>query len=219
MAHFVTDRIVVGLYRTSGGLLVAGVLSMVGAMVLTSTADALLKAAFVAALAFMVPALGTFALGYWLDSQAERLEERSAGARQPQRDATAKRPFQAPARGYLLAVVAALAAWGLRYAVNDILPNTVPFITFFLAVAVAGWLGGFGPALVATILCAAIAQYVYLGNSSFQPRDIRSAVALGLFILTSLGIGALTAALHSALLRIEVLRRRIAALEADTPDI
>jgi len=128
-------------------------------------------------------------------------------------DSRARAPFSEPAWGYAIAVVCALGAWGLRMAIDRVLPGYVPFVTFFLAVAVAGWLGGFGPAVLAMTLSAFIARYFYMAPvHAIHLHDLTTAAALGIFVFVCLVIGALTATLHSALRRIQVLSNRLEAL-------
>lgn len=204
MAHFVTDRIVTGLQRFALVLIGLAIIVVVAAIGWTRTPDALLHAASIAAFAFGLPALALFALAYWLDAEAVKVE----GERPAKRDESAKHPFREPVLGYVAAVGATLAAWGLRAIVDAYLPNYVPFLTFVLGVAVAGWLGGLGPAVLATLLSAGIARYFYMVPAhSLRLDDVQIAAALGLFVFVATLIGALTAALHAALRRIEVLRR------------
>ena len=128
-------------------------------------------------------------------------------------DSRVRAPFSEPAWGYAIAVVCALGAWALRMAIDRVLPGYVPFVTFFLAVAVAGWLGGFGPAVLAMTLSAFIARYFYLAPMhALHLHDLTTAAALGIFVFVCLVIGALTATLHSALRRIQVLSNRLEAL-------
>ena len=58
---------------------------------------------------------------------------------------------------------------GLRIVIDPYLPGSIPFITYFIAVAASGWVGGYGPAVLTTALCACIARYFYLSPAfSFQ---------------------------------------------------
>jgi K+-sensing histidine kinase KdpD len=96
---------------------------------------------------------------------------------------------------------------------DRVLPDYVPFVTFFLAVAMAGWLGGFGPAVFAMALGALIARYFYMVPvNTFHLHELTTAVALGMFVFVCLVIGVLTSTLHSALRRIQVLSSQLEAL-------
>ncbi len=105
---------------------------------------------------------------------------------------------------YLLAILAVAVAFGLRMAINAALParqeSAAPFLTFFGAVFVAGWFGGFGPGLFATILAAIVSNYFFiLPKYSFgldSPNDV-----LNLLVFTL--EGALSAKLCDMLRRAE----------------
>jgi PAS domain S-box-containing protein len=55
-------------------------------------------------------------------------------------------------RRYGLAAACAVVALAVRAALTPVLGSTLPFITLFAAVAIAVWYGGYGPALITTIL-------------------------------------------------------------------
>lgn len=213
MVYFVTNRVVVGLRWVAAALAVLGVLVVAGGIAFTRSPEALMSAAMIGGVAFGLPAVAAYALAHWLDSQAAALREgRDRELRAPL-DSRVRAPFSEPAWGYAIAVVCALGAWALRMAIDRVLPGYVPFVTFFLAVAVAGWLGGFGPAVLAMTLSAFIARYFYLAPThAMHLHDLTTAAALGIFVFVSLVIGALTATLHSALRRIQVLSNRLEAL-------
>ena len=215
MAHFVTDRIVVGLQRTAAILAVLAVLVVVGGIGWTASADALMTAVLISVLAFGLPAVALFALAYWLDGQAASLEGQDRRALAEHRDEAARHPFREPSFGYVVAVLAALVAWGARASIDPYLPGSVPFITYFVAVAVSGWVGGYGPAVVTTALCACIARFFYMSPAySFALLNPVDAVRLGSFVFVCLCMGGLTAALHAALRRVQSLSRQLQALKA-----
>src|SRR5437867_1063946 len=59
-------------------------------------------------------------------------------------------------------VIVGIAVVG-RLALNSVWGGPeLPFITFYPAVMVAAWLGGFGPGLLTTFLSAALADYFWL---------------------------------------------------------
>jgi PAS domain S-box-containing protein len=195
MARAATERVTRGLTLLGTGLLVGGALLVVGAIALTSSIEALVASASVAALAFGVPGAAAFGLAFWLEQAAERAERQAISALQP---ATAPETHLGEVlRRYALAIVAVVAAWGLRAWLDLHLPGEVPFITFFLAVAIAAWVGGFGPAAVATILSAAIAGVLYVRPEAGP--DVGRFMLLGIFVLVCLGIAAIVSALHEAL--------------------
>lgn len=223
MPYQATDRISRGLRWTSGALLVAGVGLVVVGIGWTRSAEDLLTFSTVAALAFGLPAASAALLALWLDHIADRLERHLSeplALAQPGEANT--NPFREPIRRYLLAIAVVGAAWALRTAIDNVLPVQAPFITFYLAVAIAGWLGGIGPAVVATVLSAAIAWRFYIGPAGLQePADLGRYVLLGLFVFVCVSIGAMTAALHAALARTQQLvdelracQKRLSSFEA-----
>jgi PAS domain S-box-containing protein len=62
---------------------------------------------------------------------------------------------------YLAAVVAVGLMVALRLLLEPVLRYELPFITLFLAVFVAAWVGGLGPALVATVLGALAGLFLF----------------------------------------------------------
>src|SRR5439155_5729933 len=80
-------------------------------------------------------------------------------------------------------------------------------MTFFPAVMIAAYVGGFWPGLLATLLSAAAANYFLTGQlRSFQVSSVNDAAALVLFVLVGTIISGLCESLHRA-------RRRILADE------
>ena len=69
---------------------------------------------------------------------------------------------RAPIVRYALSVGAVILATCLRLLLDPMLGLTTPYITYFLAVVVAGWIGGGGPAAFAVIISAAAASVFFL---------------------------------------------------------
>jgi K+-sensing histidine kinase KdpD len=100
-------------------------------------------------------------------------------------------------------VVTALATWA-RLLLDPVFGESLPFITYFIAVVVVAWYGGFGPAVVAVVLSALAADYFILhprGNLFVHGREQQ--IGLALFSLLCLGIAALSASLQTARNRAE----------------
>jgi len=75
-------------------------------------------------------------------------------------------------------------------------------------------MGGYGPAVLATALSAAVARYFYMTPfHSFLLLDPPSAFRLGTFVFIGVIVGSLTAALRAALQRVQQLSDRLAAIE------
>jgi PAS domain S-box-containing protein len=207
MPRLATERVTRGLRWTGTGLLVAGAVVVVGGIGLTHTVDALVTASSIAVLGFGLPGAAAFSLALWLEHVADKLEpERVRPAPAEPTTTPARNPFREPVRGYAVALAAVLVAWGVRAALDVYIPNEVPFITFYLAVAVAGWAGGFGPAAFATLLSLVVAGVFYV-MPDLRPNasDLGRFVVLGLFMLVCLGISAIMATLREALARTQQL--------------
>lgn len=63
---------------------------------------------------------------------------------------------------YGVAVVLSALAFGVRFAVDDILPPGFPYVTFFPAVILATFIAGLGPGIVAAVLCGLSAWYFFI---------------------------------------------------------
>jgi len=201
MARTSTERVTRGLTWLGIALLIGGTLVVVAGMALTTSIEALVAAGSVAAFAFGIPGAAAFGLAMWLEYAAERVERRAVA--EPHADAAAAGHVGDYIRKYSLAVLAVLAAWGVRIWLDGHIPDEVPFITFYLAVAVAGWIGGFGPAAAATALSTIIAGVMYVRPEAGV--HFQRVMLLGIFLLVCLGIAAIVSALHDALARAQHL--------------
>jgi len=63
---------------------------------------------------------------------------------------------------YPLAVGFAASAILLRGVLTALWGYDLPFLTFFPAIVLSAWTGGFGPGVLATGLCGVAAQYFWL---------------------------------------------------------
>jgi K+-sensing histidine kinase KdpD len=80
--------------------------------------------------------------------------------------------------------------WGLAH----------PYLLFYPAIIAAGWYGGFGPGVVATVLAALALAYLWLPPLySLRIRDVQDATGLLLFV----AIGFAISLLNEARLRAE----------------
>jgi signal transduction histidine kinase len=98
---------------------------------------------------------------------------------------------------YALVLVIVAAVTVLRVPLAPLLGNSVPFILYFPAVVIAGWLGGFGPGLAATLLSGYCARtWFFEPVGKFSIPDFPSAFRLGLFVLSGTLISFLCGRLH-----------------------
>jgi PAS domain S-box-containing protein len=110
---------------------------------------------------------------------------------------------------YAVAVLAPLASLLIRWPFEPVLEDAVPHMTFFPAVMIAAYLGGFWPGLLATILSAAAANYFIAGQlRSFHVLNINDPAALVLFVLTGTIISGLCESLHRARCRLVAQERQ-----------
>ena len=111
----------------------------------------------------------------------------------------------------LLAVVATAGAALLRGLLSRWLGFDLPYITFFGAIMVAAWYGGFRPGLLATALSAAASVYWFIEPvdrfAVGRPADI---VGILLFVLIGSLISAASEQLHRARERIDQQNRVLA---------
>ena len=108
-------------------------------------------------------------------------------------------------RRYGVAVVSIALGWVLRETLTpSIGPTALPFITFFPAVAMAAWYGGFGPGLFAIALATFASSW-----SFFEPLNsfgLDDPVPLVAFVIAALFIVSAVEAMHGA--RRELARAR-----------
>jgi PAS domain S-box-containing protein len=113
-----------------------------------------------------------------------------------------------------IAVLAAVASLLVRWALQPVLGDAVPHMTFFPAVMLAAYIGGFWPGMLSTILSAFLANYFLTGKfRSFEATSIRDIATLVLFLSVGTIISALCESLHRARRRI-VVHERLEAKEA-----
>ncbi len=104
---------------------------------------------------------------------------------------------------YGVALLATVGCLLLRWPLWPVLGDTVPHMTFFPAVMIAAYVGGFWPGLLATILSAVAANYFLTKQlASFHVTRVNDVAALALFVLTGAIISGLCESLHRAQRRI-----------------
>lgn len=205
MVALVTRPVVRGLRWVAGMLAVLTVGLVFAGLNLTTTAADLLFLATLAAVALGIPALTMFFFAIWLEDQAEGSDRLPVEPIDTGSEA-GRMPFAEPLKCYGIALVCVAIAWGIRHAIDPYLLAYVPFPTFFLAVAITGWLGGFGPAVLAILLSTGLARYFYMSPlHELTVDNVLTAVSICTFVVVSLLLAAMTATLHAALRRIQQL--------------
>jgi two-component system sensor histidine kinase KdpD len=112
-----------------------------------------------------------------------------------------------------LALVVSAVALGLSLALGGVGgDDSIPGLLFLGAVAVSGWHGGFGPALLTAGLGALSLDYFYEAPPFLlQVTSLRTPMFLLAFLLTSVLLGSLNARLRSSNLRLRAERDRAEA--------
>jgi len=188
---------------------------IVWAVFRTVGVDDLIVALTVAGLGLGLPAIVAFVVAWILNS----LGHPDADAVDPQAGEPVppapKAQFAGVAWGYAVAVLACIAAWALRAALDPFLGHQVAYAPLLLAVAFSAWYGGLGPAVFATLLGGAISWYAYLiPNGRFGALDAGDSVQLGLYGAAALCIGGIASALRASRERAHTLAREVLAREA-----
>src|SRR5688572_7341766 len=98
---------------------------------------------------------------------------------------------------YGLAIVSVALVALLRWSLQPALADSAPLILFVLPIVLSGWYGGFGPALLATLLGTLAGAYLFIpagrGHHQFESADIPWAVT---FIIVGIGLSIFNDLLH-----------------------
>jgi PAS domain S-box-containing protein len=86
---------------------------------------------------------------------------------------------------YLIAFAVVLLATLARWLLDPLMKERGPFLTYFIAVGVAGWIGGAGPGLVALILGGLAADYFFIPpRGTLGVTKVESQIGMGLYFFT-----------------------------------
>jgi len=105
---------------------------------------------------------------------------------------------------YGVAVSVTLLALVARFWLDPYLEDRVPYATFFVAVFVAAWYGGLGPALCSLVLGGLLASYFFVWP--YRPLlhgEIDRWISLGMFVFTGIAAALLSQSMRVARLRAE----------------
>ena len=101
--------------------------------------------------------------------------------------------------GYAVAAASVVVATLLRFAVDPLLGDTAQYITFFVAIVVAGAWGGRGPAFAATVLSALSVSYYFIPPPrAFFPISTGDGVSLVMFVVAAGVIAWIAGRMHAA---------------------
>jgi PAS domain S-box-containing protein len=105
-----------------------------------------------------------------------------------------------PISGYVVAVALTAAALGVRLWLEPALTDRIPFATFFAAVALTAWFGGFGPCLAAIVLGSLASWYFVLEpRYTFALHLPYQSLGLSTFIVTGLVMAGFSGQTRAAL--------------------
>jgi PAS domain S-box-containing protein len=126
-----------------------------------------------------------------------------------------RRPWLA----YFIALLAVLAALGLRAALDPWLGARVPYITAFGATIVAAWYGGFWPALLAALVGWVGSDFLFIEpRGELSVRGAAQLVEIFAYSFSSLLIAGLGGAMQRARQRAEQSDQRFRAFMANSPN-
>src|SRR5438132_9756630 len=108
-------------------------------------------------------------------------------------------PSRSPFSRYGIAVLSVAAAAGVRWLLTPLLGENIPFATFFLAVIVAAWHGGVGPALLAAALGSLFAVRFFVPAQGVHfAADAVGWLALSVFLCVGLAVAFLSESMRAA---------------------
>jgi PAS domain S-box-containing protein len=98
-------------------------------------------------------------------------------------------------RGWLGIVIGLAGSMALTFVFDDALHHRVPFLFIYPVVAIAGYLGGWRPAVAVGVVSAGL---LYLWHPGLPPRELESAITCTIFLFSTVLMGWLAEQLHRA---------------------
>jgi PAS domain S-box-containing protein len=112
-----------------------------------------------------------------------------------------------PISRYGCALVSVALAFWVRLRLDPVFGDRLPIATFFLAVLVSAWYGGFLPALVAVAVGAVASDYFMSEPRGTFAFGFDQKLGLALYLVTAIGIALLAGLMHAARRRAESAAR------------
>ena len=121
------------------------------------------------------------------------------------------------ALAYPVACAALVAAVALRWLLDPLMGDQFQLVTLYGAVAGAVWVGGYGPAVIVTVLGYAACSYLFIEpRGTIIPDGVAAVVGLGAYLFTCGLIVAIGEAMRSAQKRVvareELMRVTLASI-------
>lgn len=93
-------------------------------------------------------------------------------------------------KDFFAALVVVLLAWAAQWLLKSFLNDRVPFITFFPAMFVLAWWGGFRPTLIGVVLSGLVLSYTILEPTlSFKIAEYQFQIGFVIYMAVSLATG------------------------------
>jgi PAS domain S-box-containing protein len=113
----------------------------------------------------------------------------SASPPTPGRETLQLREIPKPARpsilrGYAIGIALSLIAFALTIALSQFLDKTI-FLLFWPAIVATAWLGGFGPAVLASVIAVGLVDYYVLDPTGLDLTNPGELVAFAAFLIMS----------------------------------
>ncbi len=117
---------------------------------------------------------------------------------------------------YGIAIISTALATLLRWWLDPILENHIPFTTYYAAIMITAWYGGIGPSILALISGGLLASSLFVEpRGSFQIFDLEYQVGLALYFFIGLIVSLLTESLRRGRLRTEAARAELAVANSN----
>jgi PAS domain S-box-containing protein len=191
------------------GLLAAAAAAFIWAVGFTRGVEGLIEGLVIAGVGFFFPGAAVLWVSWIIGSAAG---DDVFAETQP--TASARERWTLRLRDYAVAVLCVAIAAGARELLTPYLGTLQPYPTFLLAVTVAAWVGGMGPAVIATALSVPVAWKMFLESEPAHGSPTGELVGAGLFVAVALAIGGITAALRLTQRRAMALRAEMANRQA-----
>jgi PAS domain S-box-containing protein len=203
------ERLTRRLNLIGAALLAAAGVAFVWAVGFTRGVEGLIEGLVIAGVGLFMPGLATLWVSWIIGSAAG-----DDAFTEEQPVVSARERWTMRLRNYAVAALCVAIAAGTRELLTPYLTHDVPYATFFLAVTVAAWVGGMGPAVFAAVLSVPVAWKLFLESAPPSPDSASGLVEAGLFIAVALAIGGITAALRLTQTRAETLSAEMASRQA-----
>ena len=207
------QRLIRRLNRIGATLLAAAAGVFIYAVGFTRGVEALIEGLVIAGVGLFIPGVATLWVSWIIGSAAAHDSFTEVQPAVSKRDRWGMR-----LRNYSVAALCVAVAAGTRELLAPYLGHLAPYPTFLLAVAVAAWVGGMGPAVFASAVSVPVAWKLFVESAPIFPGPTGELVGAGLFVAVALAIGGITAALRLTQGRAEALGAEMANRQAALED-